>query len=96
MNCKPGDLAVYVRSGAMNLGRIVEVIRFAGEHPIFEGRRWCRGSGPCWVVRSSGSPLSTSGGDEFMVVIAPDAFLRPIRPPSQEDETETVKEMESV
>lgn len=61
MNCKPGDLAVIVRSMAGNEGRIVQCIRLAGpgEFPregIFGGPRWVmnqqiRGTlFPVWTV----------------------------------------------
>lgn len=41
MNCKPGDLAIVVRSAAGHEGVICRVIRFVGELPEWTGNdRW--------------------------------------------------------
>ena len=41
LNCKPGDLAVIVRSDAGNEGRIVRCIRFVGKVPGWvDDDRW--------------------------------------------------------
>lgn len=91
MNCKPGDLAVIVKSAAGNEGRIVHVVDKARYGYGIDAY----GDMPIWWVRSAGTPMpgTVFSASEFNF---PDAWLRPIRPPSQEDETETVKEMESV
>jgi hypothetical protein len=83
MNCKPGDRAVVVYSALFpeDVGKFVKVIELDGFYPLAEG-----GLGPYWLTHVSG------GGEEIWA----DRSLRPIRPPAQEDETETVKEMESV
>lgn len=41
MNCKPGELAVVVRSDAGHEGVVCRVLRFVGELPGWEGNdRW--------------------------------------------------------
>ena len=74
MNCKPGDLAVFVRSKAGNEGKIVRCIRLATSEEI---DRWYHTDkrGPVWlidqlVVRMYGTSAP----------LALDVNLRPIRP----------------
>lgn len=41
LNCKPGDLAVMVKSNAGNEGRVVRCIQFVGKVPGWVGdERW--------------------------------------------------------
>lgn len=84
MNCKPGDLAIVVRSVAGNEGRIVTVEEFIGEVPGFAGNdRW----------RVSGARLYAKDGQS--VNHLKDSQLFPIRPGDLEDETPTVRELEA-
>lgn len=63
LRCKPGDLAIVVRSRRQqNVGRLVEVVSFAGENPEFDGYVWCEGEGPSWHVRAVGSPMPVRQG----------------------------------
>lgn len=84
MNCRPGDLAVVVRSDAGNDGKIVFVVRAAAYHEYAEfdhadeGRHW-------WVECKSGLLMDTWGGGEKESSM-PDARLRPIRPGDISDE----------
>lgn len=82
MNCRPGDLALIVRSRfGCNLGRIVQVLRAARPCP--------HASGAVWTVRSAGRPLACQmwlGDIEVVGQVEPrmecdidDADLRPIR-----------------
>lgn len=88
MNCKPGDIAYIIRSAAGNEGRPVEVID--GDVESLPGDLGLRGFGHLWRVRSK-TALATSvgiplrAGEEFAF---PDAWLRPIRPQSDEATTE--------
>lgn len=85
MRCRPGDLAVIVRSDIDgNLGRLVEVI---GPVPIDVPGE------PAWVVRSHGAPLFTACNDSRMVAWARDSWLRPLRPDADPVETETEREV---
>lgn len=95
MNCKPGDMAVIVKSDA-NVGRLVEVVEFVGVDPVFGGRVWYS-DGPCWLVRSIGTPLQAANFWPALVMVAPieDSRLRPFRPGDLEDETPTVRELEA-
>lgn len=74
MNCKPGDLAYIIHAMCpQNVGRVVEVVRDAGDHWLL---------GHMWVVRAF-SPLQVMtdrGGYTFQSEFAdtPDAWLRPI------------------
>lgn len=51
MNCKPGDLAIIIKSLAKNEGKIVEVLHAAGQDPVFKGSICNRGQGFCWFVK---------------------------------------------
>ena len=70
MNCKPGDLAVIVRSRAGNEGKIVRCIRLATASEKFYFV-----SGTYWLVDRE---LSTVFGR--LASIARDDWMRPIRP----------------
>jgi hypothetical protein len=83
MNCKPGDLAIFVRSYCGNEGRIVRVLRLATDVdrktiPWEEGR--C-----CWVIDQT---VSWGGGGLVFAraALALDDCLRPIRDTDGEDE----------
>lgn len=80
MNCKPGDLAVIVRSEAGNEGKFVTCLRLVD-------RLWIRRDGsdfraPSWEVDVE---LGGWGGDWTSYV--PDSSLRPIRGQPGDDET---------
>lgn len=100
MNCKPGDLAVIVRSTLGNLGKIVRVIgpsfcnglKF-GETTVdpATGITWRRGVlGFYWDVVAQGSPLVCERGNslrhESYKRPFKDADLRPLRDNEDEDE----------
>ena len=82
MNCKPGDLAVIVRSIHGNLGKIVRCLRFLG-HQEFDDGIFCddawlvegRFDEVCFVSRRRGGDATISDSD-----------LRPIRDQPGEDE----------
>lgn len=76
MNCKPGDLAVIVRSLANNEGKIVRIVEFAGRVDF-----QIRGRCVAWVIDPA--IHAAQGG---MVDVMPDDSLRPIRPGDISDE----------
>lgn len=79
MNCKPGDLAVIVRSAdGAAVGRIVEVLMGDGSHSEF---------GHIWRVKSRGKGVVTIHGTLAVFFHMPDAWLRPIRDDGGQDET---------
>jgi hypothetical protein len=85
MNCKTGDLAIVIHQSeaAPNVGRIVEVIEWAGERGT---GRW-----PCWVVKAT-SPMNafkplTNEPTKSLEGIIPDAWLRPISGLPLDEET---------
>ena len=82
MNCKPGDLAVMVRSCSGNEGVILRCIRLATSSEI-DANRFVSWS-PVWVVDRK---LKATNGK--MASLALDAYLRPIRMNEGEDETLT-------
>lgn len=88
MNCKPGDLAVIVKSRAGNEGRFVEVVN--GDVERLPGDLGMASFGPLWRVRSYGSIRSSWGWlhEEFAF---PDAWLRPIRNPGEDAKDETLQ-----
>lgn len=85
MNCKPGDLAVFVRSEAGNEGKIVRCVRFIGlrHWPIPDGQFI---DDPSWEIDP---PVLSSTG--FLLDHAPDSFLRPIRDPGDDAQDETLQ-----
>jgi hypothetical protein len=81
LHCKPGDLAIVVKSDAGNHGKIVRCIRLAS---LSEIRGWFFSDlfGPVWVIDQN--LLSTNGNK---VPLAIDSYLMPIRPSEGQDET---------
>lgn len=84
MNCKPGDLAVMVRSFAGNEGKIVRCLRLACEGELI-AIGWAMDMGPVWYIDM---PLRANWG--LAVPLAIDAFLRPIRDPGDDATDETL------
>ncbi|WP_321913552.1 hypothetical protein [Paraburkholderia sp. J11-2] len=95
MNCELNDLAVIVHSETgRNLGKIVEVVKFLGESPEFNGYTWCTGSGPAWLCEAKGTPISVRYGDPVFAVVIPDVWLKPVSGlPIDEEVTEDLKEL---
>lgn len=76
MNCKPGDLAIVVKSvSGLNLGHIVRCIRLASESEF----RSFRG-GPCWVTDQQFPVKNVATGAIRFVPYMPDVCLKPIKP----------------
>ena len=76
MNCKPGDLAVIVRSIAGNEGRIVRCLEFVGPG---DDQKLC----DCWLLDQQ------IPGTLRPIRVISDSKLRPIRDNNGEDETLT-------
>ena len=93
MNCKPGDLAVIICSGAGNEGKIVEILRPASGSESIPFSHHSQGFH--WWIRSCGSPIKSLFSGSRKETVYPDAWLRPIRPGDLEDETPTVRELEA-
>jgi len=74
MNCKPGDLAVLVRSCAGNEGAIVECRRFLG----YVGNGWV-GEDYWEIDRSLPGKFLNSGMPSEPAPLARDSAMRPIR-----------------
>ncbi len=83
LNCKPGDLAVIVRSVAGNEGKIARCLRLhtSGTEDLDGKHIRNANGGPRWVVE--GDIRSIEG---FRLFTVPDAYLRPIRDSDGEDE----------
>ena len=77
MNCKPGDLAVYVGYQPQFWGHIKTVVRFVGYHP-WDGK-------PGWWVEP---PFVGGHGHQNIVY---DESLRPIRDPGDDARDETLE-----
>lgn len=84
MNCKPGDLAVVVRSRtSSNVGKIVHVL---ARHAIGDSRIVSVDEDLLvWLCHTAGSPLrwqNAVGGGEAQSDTGPipDSCLRPLRP----------------
>jgi hypothetical protein len=85
MNCKPGDLAVFVRSTCGNEGLIVRCIRLLTKEEMWE-RRLHPDTFPCWLTDT---PTKCSWGKPDPS--APDAYIRPIRDPGEDARDETLE-----
>lgn len=89
LRCKPGDLAVVVRSEVGNEGKVVRVLRFLGRAKFSLGFV----ADDVWLVECpslAGETCSWSrriGGDACF----PDARLRPIRDPGDDAQDETLQ-----
>jgi hypothetical protein len=79
MNCKPGDLAVVVKSHAGNEGKIVRCVEYTGLNfwPFI-------GVDHSWRIDSSLRSYAGTYGNDIA-----DSQLRPIRDNDGEDETLT-------
>jgi hypothetical protein len=87
MRCKQGDLAIMVYSAAGNEGKIVRCIRLAKLSEYSE-LLLSRELSPWWIVDRA---LMTTWGRVASVV--PDAFLRPIRNPGDDEVDEMVAKL---
>ena len=82
MNCKPGDLAIVIRSRTpSNLGLIVEVVRT--HSPVDSGIIPMDSNAPIWLCESKGSHLTWAaaysiGSRQQNCGPIPDECLRPI------------------
>lgn len=90
MNCKPGDLAIVVRSYAGNEGKIVRCVRLLSEAQLWEGPGIDSLISPDWEVDL---PLRNCGGG--MQSSIPDCLLRPIRDPGDDAVDETLLRLPS-
>ena len=85
LRCKPGDLAIVVRSSkpanTWGIGRIVQII---------EPASITYAEGPAWLVSPT---LVGPRGEAYNHVL--DTCLRPIRPDADEPATETEREKEA-
>lgn len=85
MNCKPGDLAVFVGGREANIGAFVNVISFEHEESAKKGFA-------VWYIETEVS-LINDVGHVATFGCAADADLRPIRPP-EEPVKETTEQVE--
>lgn len=69
MNCKQGDLAVFVKSSCWNEGKILTCIRYAGHIPTITRKHQHLWETDVPVRWNSGAIHN----------YAPDAYLRPLR-----------------
>lgn len=74
MKCKVGDVAVIIKGIPENIGKLVLVVKFYGDHDFsYLGY----GVLPCWTVESLGGLVATSIGPD-VGGFTPDLALRPI------------------
>lgn len=79
MNCKPGDLAVVVRSYAGNEGKIVRCIRLAPDNRWIDAVSGRLFRAATWVIDRQ---LMGAGGDYSARI--EDSLLRPIQNPGDD------------
>lgn len=100
MNCKPGDLAVIVRSQffPQEVGLLVEVVELvnAGAYFVAPDGVAYRPTACAWLIKYMGSCQKAQKGPGLLrFALWIDSCLRPIRPGDLEDETPTVRELEA-
>lgn len=91
MNCKPGDLAVVVKTMRINnSGAIVRVIRsWTGPFDAVlpeNGFSYCTFGVASWVVESCGGELHNTASPPSKFTVYNDQCLRPIRDQDGTDE----------
>jgi hypothetical protein len=87
MNCKPGDMAIVIRSLAGNGGKIVRCIRLAGPDEVHRVHgRWP--TEDWWVIDRS---IPWSRGQ--IAAMNRDSNLRPITPPAGTISSSEVSEL---
>jgi hypothetical protein len=84
MNCKPGDLAMVVRSVANNNGKIVRCVRIEGEYSFF-------GPAPTFTSIAWFVEPAIPAHDGTLTHCVPDAKLRPIRDPGDDAQDESFR-----
>lgn len=93
MNCKPGDIAIVVRSAKPeNIGALVRVLRrfFAPvsvgcAYEAFGAKWLANEESPMWVVEAIGRPLVCSHSQQTLRIRPwADYGLRPIRDPGDD------------
>ena len=89
MNCKPGDLAVFVKAhNQENNGLIVRVERWVQAEERYSARYYAGRAG--WLVVSEGRPMKCVLHDGEVVytqgAVALDYMLKPLRDSDGEDE----------
>lgn len=87
MNCKPGDLAVVVRSANGNEGKLVTCIRLATSHDLAIADVFR--VDPVWVIDRQLLATNEYRQKRCHVHLCPDENLRPIRP--QPDDAEDLR-----
>lgn len=90
MNCKPGDLAVVVRSSAGNEGKCVRCVRLFPAIEFLSREN-------ILVVRSNVWEIDTAlpSWDGGTTAYVPDAWLRPIRDPGDDAVDEVLQRIPS-
>lgn len=92
MNCKPGDLAIVVRSKApWLLGRVVTCVRLhdSQTHDL-DGLPFGGDAGPRWVIDPPLATHMTLTGKPLLLYTVADKALRPIRDPGDDAQDETL------
>ena len=84
MNCKPGDLAVFVRSDAGNEGKVVRCLRVATKREL-KAQNFVSNCGPVWLIDQL---VNTNCG--LLCPLVLDQYLRPIRDPGDDAKDETL------
>lgn len=89
MNCKQGDLAIVVRSGAGNEAKIVRCLRLATNSELDEAE-FTRTGGPVWVTDSFLFYALKDGTRDGGGPLCRDRCLRPIRDTGDDATDETL------
>jgi hypothetical protein len=94
MNCKPGDLAIVVRSGKC-AGRLFDVLYAAPlvRFKLPDGHFNVAGRPGDWVLKAVGRPVKAKciGGERVTwYACGADVALRPIRNPGADETDETL------
>lgn len=84
MNCKPGDMALVVKSEHGNIGKVVTCIRLATPDESF---LFASSLHPYWLTDRGLVHVRSFSGERAILPFAPDAYLMPINPLNDEQTT---------
>lgn len=97
MSFKPGVIAIIVDPFNKNTGKMVQLISYLGQSPLYAGYQWAINHGPCWLVDSSSSPIIDRWGQKWNEAPIPQEWLRPISPDETPEESiEAMKLLTSI
>lgn len=106
LRCKPGDLAIIVKSVSGNAGKIVTIGKFIGQTEVMiYGKNMDMPGNDYWeidrpikftfnVLKMDNQGIMTVFNDDIMLAMCSDSCLRPLKGDLSEDEINETLELE--